>query len=375
MKKYCYLILVICLFSCTTKKKEAVKQKPVSIKKEEKNKPVKVLKNFYSSFKGEIDNEEAVLFLANDNGKITGGYYYSFQINEYYFLKGSVDSIGNIELTEQEKKTDIAKWKGVFKEKEIIKIERTLIEDKSKMQASFSGFELCKYTFTEQQKRKEIKEEMDSSELIISYLTADGCQPEKLENINYLINKEFKKYLKVKSLEEKIKKFHSIDLYDDMGSGLLIKETEEHKIKKLKPSLSNIISFKISSYNYTHGAAYPKSSFKIIHINTENNQLISDLDFLNIEKQTNFKLLLKKEFLNQNKEIGDSVDFILPTNFFFNEKGIVYKFKTYELGPHAIGSPSFIVSYSKLIPFLSDSHLAQRIRAYGHQNKNYNQNN
>ena len=370
MKKYYFLIFIICLFSCKTKKQEPVKQKKQSIKKEEKNKTVKVSKSFYSSFKGEIDNEEAILFLANDNGKITGGYYYSFQINEYYFLKGTVDSIGNIELIEQEKEKKIAQWKGVFKEKDIIKIERTLTEDKSKMQANFESFELCKYTFTEQQKRKEVKEEMDSSELIISYLTAEGCQPENQGNINYLINKEFTKYLKVKSLEEKIMKFHSIDLYDDMSSGLLLKEKEEHKIKELKPLLSNIISLKFSSYNYTHGAPYPNSSFKIIHINTENNQLVSSFDFLNIKKQTKFNLLLEKEFLDQNKEIGDSIDFILPKNFFFNEKGMVYKFKAYEIGPHAIGTPTFIVSYSKLIPFLSDSHLAHRIRAYSQSKQN-----
>lgn len=370
MKKYCYLIFIICFFSCKTKQQERVKQNKPRIKKEEKNKPVRVSKRFYSSFKGEIDNEEAVLFLANDNGKITGGYYYSFQINEYYPLKGTVDSIGNIELTEQEKEQEIAQWKGVFKEKATIQIERTLTEDKSKMQARFSSFELCKYTFAEKEKRKEIKEKMDSSELIISYLNAEGCQAEKLENTNYLINKEFNKYLKVKSLEEKIKKFHSIDLYDDMGSGLLIKETEEHKIKEVKPSLSNIISLIFSSYNYTQGTPYPNSSFKIIHINTENNQLISDLDFFNIEKKTKFNLLVEKEFLNQNKEITQSFDFILPTNFFFNEKGMVYKFKKYELGPHAIGNPSVIISYSKLIPFLSDSHLAQRIRAYSLSKQN-----
>ena len=150
MKKYCYLIFIICFFSCKTKNQERVEKNKPTIKKEEKNKPVRVSKRFYSSFKGEIDNEEAVLFLANDNGKITGGYYYSFQINDYYFLKGTVDSIGNIELIEQEKEQETAQWKGFFKEKGTIQIERTLTEDKSKMQARFSRFELCKYTFAEQ---------------------------------------------------------------------------------------------------------------------------------------------------------------------------------------------------------------------------------
>ena len=80
-------------------------------------------------------------------------------------------------------------------------------------------------------------------------------------------------------------KFHSIDIYDDMASGLLLKETEEHKIKEVKPLLSNIISLTFSSYNYTNSSPYPNSSFKIIHINMENNQLVSAFDFLNIEKQ------------------------------------------------------------------------------------------
>tara|TARA_Y100000385_G_scaffold286679_1_gene349161 strand:- start:1489 stop:2604 length:1116 start_codon:yes stop_codon:yes gene_type:complete len=370
MNKYYYLIFIICLFSCKTKKQETVKQKKTSIKKEKTNNSVKVLKSFYSSFKGEIDNEEAVLFLANNNGKITGGYYYSFQINEYYPLKGTVDSIGNIELTEKENKIAVAQWKGVFKEKELVIIERTLNEDKSKMQGRFSSFKMCKYSFTEHQKIKEIKEEMDSSELIISFINAEGCQVENQENTNYLIKKEFNKYLKVKSLEEKIKKFHSMDLYDDMGSSLLIKETEEHKIKEVKPSLSNIVSLTFSSYNYIQGTPYPNSSFKIIHINTENNQLVSVNDFLDIEKKSKFNLLLEKEFLDQNKEIEESIDFILPTNFIFNNKGVVYKFKTYELGPRAIGNPTFFVSYSKLIPFLSDSHLAHRIRAYSQLKQN-----
>ena len=79
-------------------------------------------------------------------------------------------------------------------------------------------------------------------------------QPENQENINYLINKEFIKYLKVKSLEEKIKKFHAVNLYDDTEPNLLIKETEEHKIKELKSPLLNVLSFEfywiIKNNNY-----------------------------------------------------------------------------------------------------------------------------
>ncbi len=369
MKKYYYLIILLCLFSCKTKKKEQVKQKKAPIKKQEVSKPVKVDPNFYTSFKGEIDNEEAIFFLANNEGKLTGGYYYSFQINEYFELKGSVDSLGKIELTEKENKIDIARWTGLFKDKETIKLERELFEDKSKMLASFSSFNLCNYTFLEEEKRKEIENETDSSELKISYLIVEGCQAESKENMNYLINQEFIKYLKVKSLEEKVKKFHAVNLYDDMEPNMLIKETEEHKIKNIKSPLLNILSLTFSSYNFIYGSPYPNTYFKTIHINKENNQLLNESNFINKDKQTNYHSFLEKEFFKQNKQIR-GVNFKLPVNFIFTSKGIVYKFNKYDLGPYALGSPSFTIYYSKLLPFLSETHLAQRIKVFSQSTQN-----
>ena len=370
MKKYYYLIILLFLSSCKTKKQEEVKQKKAPIKKQEEAKPVKVEQNFYTSFKGEIDNEEAFMFLANIQGKLSGGYYYSFQVNEFFDLKGTIDSLGNIELTEQENKIEIAKWTGIFKDKETIKLERVLFEDKSKMLASFSSFKLCNFSFLEQEKRKEIKKETDSSELIISYLTAEGCQPENQENMNYLINKEFIKYLKVKSLEEKIKKFHAVNLYDDTEPNLLIKETEEHKIKELKSPLLNVLSLTFSSYNFIYGSPYPNTYFKTIHINKENNQLLKESDFINQDKRANYNSLLEKEFLMQKKQIEGGVSFKLPTDFVFTSEGLVYKFNINDLGPHALGSPLFIISYSKLLPFLSENHLAQRIKVFGQSTHN-----
>ena len=130
MKKYYYLIILLSLYSCKTKTRRG-KTKKSANKKTEEAKPVKVEQNFYTSFKGEIDNEEAFMFLQTQ-GKLSGGYYYSFQVNEFFDLKGTIDSLGNIELTEQENKIEIAKWTGIFKDKETIKLERVLFEDKAK---------------------------------------------------------------------------------------------------------------------------------------------------------------------------------------------------------------------------------------------------
>ena len=112
MNKTAFIILICCFFSCNTTKKEAPKKKTTTSKKEVK--PTKCQEYFYSSFNGEIDNDKAILFLSNYKGNVSGGYFYEHQINEFYSLNGSVDSIGIINLSEYKKNIKIANWKGFF---------------------------------------------------------------------------------------------------------------------------------------------------------------------------------------------------------------------------------------------------------------------
>ena len=111
----------------------------------------------------------------------------------------------------------------------------------------------------------------------------------------------------------------------------------------------NFISILITYYQYTGGAhgLYWYKSYIINHLQEE----LVELD--DILTKENSKEIILKEINKQIKANTDdyfveSVDYFNEENFYLTEKGIVFYYTLYELGPYVMGIPEFLIPWNSI---------------------------
>ena len=114
-------------------------------------------------------------------------------------------------------------------------------------------------------------------------------------------------------------------------------------------STDNFISILIAYYQYTGGAhgLYWYKSYIINHLQEE----LVELD--DILTKENSKEIILKEINKQIKANTDdyfveSVDYFNEENFYLTEKGIVFYYTLYELGPYVMGIPEFLIPWDSM---------------------------
>lgn len=356
-----FIVLLFFCFSCKNKKEEQkekiLKKKPISSKQIEE-----LPENFYNNYEGVLDEEKTTLYLLKNKNKLFGGYFYDLLGTEFHYVSGSIDSLGKIKLIEKEKNIVKANWEGSIYNINELKINRILKEDGSIMKALFNKTKFCKYEFKEEIKKRKIKEEYesDSSEIEVQNLKSFGCNAEKNEYFNYILNKEFLTFIEAKSIDEKIQFFHSYDPINNNEESFV--ETQQYAMSKKTEVINNIVSFSFI-YSYYNGGAHPGGTFRYLNIDTETNKIINLFDFIKTSKKKELSSLLEKEFINQNGKQWDFEpgNFKIPKQFLFTKKGLLFDYQQYEIGSYAMGEPKILLPYNKITSFLTDSYLSKRI--------------
>ena len=139
--------------------------------------------------------------------------------------------------------------------------------------------------------------------------------------------------------------------------------TDELTIQKTYET-EHIVTFEIQTYVFTGGAhgygvccgvTFRKSDGQQINMNVLPN---------NIAWNENWKKLMKeglKEYfrVKTDRELEECIkvdinDLPLPeTEAYFNEKGLVMIYQSYEIACYAAGQPSLVIPYSKLEPYMN----------------------
>ncbi len=122
----------------------------------------------------------------------------------------------------------------------------------------------------------------------------------------------------------------------------------------------SLISFSFSDYSYTGGAhGNYGTSYVSIDINT--NKALHLKDVINVNGIAKLQLLLEKAFRQQFQlaphdsltKAGLFENKIMPnSNFYVTEKGILFSYNPYEIGPYVMGEIDLFVSFKDLLKYL-----------------------
>lgn len=124
----------------------------------------------------------------------------------------------------------------------------------------------------------------------------------------------------------------------------------------------NIAEFVRSGYEYS-GGAHGNYATQYINVDLNRKGVIQLNDLFSKDNQKELKNLLWDQFAanNRNSEGGVDTTYVtqkelrVPNNFYFSQKGMVFVYPLYELGPYAEGEKELILSWEQVRPlFYSD---------------------
>lgn len=144
-----------------------------------------------------------------------------------------------------------------------------------------------------------------------------------------------------------------------------------HTKPRMLPAFNNIAQFAINSDFYTGGAhSTPNEQYLIFDMDLQSQIQLGDIivkdkdgDLFDLAQQF-FKDYLKTELeLKTEREIKDyeeSWAFILPENFYFHEKGLVFVYQPYEIGSYAQGFIELTLPYENLTGIIRERYLPKQ---------------
>lgn len=315
---------------------------------------------FEKGFTGKIGKKAISMSLKHDQGKCTGFYYYDDLANVLK-LEGTLKNDGGIELIEYDehgRQTGVfngqlmnqeqlfGTWKSSKGKEYTVQL---LVTDRLPIKIITSRKKYARvFEFT--------PEYIEQNEIDPTLIPAEGMTHE----VNYLsvitgvptVDKRIKQAIDAVVLSLPEQKFTSVP---EMLEAF--QEPVERSVNTRLVRLSrNILSLVVEGNEYYFMAAHPMYYSIGINFDLNTGLQLSLMDLIRPINQDKFNQFLEQKFLKTNGDQAWSYQennepFPIPQHFNLTPKGIYVWYNPYDIGPYAMGSPGFELTFNELKPF------------------------
>jgi hypothetical protein len=318
------------------------------------------LPQFEIGFNGKIGKKSVSMSLNHEAGKCSGFYYYD-DIMNVLKLEGFMDGDGTIQLNEIDEN---GRQTGVFSGKLMKKSQ--LIGDWTSPRGKSLSFNLLAADRLPIKIKTSRKKYVRVFEFTPEYIEQNGIDPTLIpaegmtHEVNYLsivtgvptVDKRIKQAIDAVVLSLPEQKFTSVP---EMLEAF--QEPVERSVNTRLVRLSrNILSLVVEGNEYYFMAAHPMYYSIGINFDLNTGLQLSLMDLIRPINQDKFSQFLEQKFLKTNGDQAWSYQennepFPMPQHFNLTPKGIYVWYNPYDIGPYAMGSPGFELTFNELKPF------------------------
>ena len=321
---------------------------------------------FYKKFSGTIGNYPIVVDLIKNKKRIYGTYYY-VKMGIPIQISGEEKEKNKFSLNEYDNKGELTgTFECVFVSESVIegtwqnpKTKKLLSVKLQEAVLNYPTIQLNKnYTEDcERVKKNKLKpsNEIEYHDTLCSTLSIETAEinfknklvQDKINQklLELLIGKEFK------SIED----FKAVNFKSDAESGI-----NQELICDPAMVDAKVLSFSFINYTYYFGAAHPGTyiSYANFDLSTGNILKLENLLINNFKKELN--AIAEKKFIKEYGNEGWDFEpgkFTITENFLISPSGLIFTFNQYEIGPYAVGSPTFVIAYKEIAHLFNEKSL------------------
>jgi|GEM_PF-6211963 len=318
------------------------------------------LPTFEKGFNGKIGTKSISLSLHHQTGKCTGFYYYD-DVASILSLEGTLAPDGKLELKELD---EHGRQTGVFSG-QLVK-QDLLVGEWTSAKGKSYAFELNVSERLPAKIKTFRKKFARVFEFTPDYIAQNELDPSLIptegmtHEINYLsvqtgdpvTDKRIKQAIDAVVLSLPEQSFQSVPEMIDA-----FHEPVERNVNARFVRLSrNILSLVVEGNEYYFMAAHPMYYSVGLNFDLNTGRQLAVLDLVQPANQDAFTNFLERKFLKTNGDqawfyLEGNEPFPIPQHFNLTPRGIYMWYNPYDIGPYAMGSPGFEVTFNELKSF------------------------
>lgn len=128
---------------------------------------------------------------------------------------------------------------------------------------------------------------------------------------------------------------------------------------------NNILCIQTAFETYAFGAAHPFGFYSYYNFSLTTGKLITLDELLIPNYQKELTDIGKRNFIRENGEEGwnfsEGDEFVLSDDFAITEKGLLFSYDPYEIGPYAMGAPSVLITYKEISSLIKKDGLLKKL--------------